>query len=88
MLSDQVDASANSHRLALERYLQGLSEYLPVLTQQLVLFNAESSLIQAKRQLISDNIQLARALGGEWADEIDKKLNIKNKRYGGDKDIN
>ncbi len=69
MLNDQVNASSNSHRLAIERYMQGLSDYLPVLTQQLGLFNAESSLLQAKRQLISDNIQLARSLGGEWVDK-------------------
>jgi outer membrane protein TolC len=73
MLYDQVNASRNSHRLSLERYLQGVSDYLPVLTEQLGLFNAESNLLQAKRQLISDNIQLARALGGEWVDEISKK---------------
>jgi NodT family efflux transporter outer membrane factor (OMF) lipoprotein len=73
MLHDQVNASRNSHRLALERYTQGLSDYLPVLTEQLGLFNAESSLLQAKKQLVSDNIQLARSLGGEWVDEIHKK---------------
>ncbi len=73
LLQDQVNASGNSHRLALERYIQGLSDYLPVLTEQLGLFNAESSLLQAKRQLISDNIQLARSLGGNWVDEITKK---------------
>jgi len=80
MLNDQVNASNNSHRLALERYMQGLSDYLPVLTQQLGLLNAESSLLQAKRQLISDNIQLARALGGEWVDEEieNSKYQIKN----------
>ncbi len=72
MLGDQVNASQNSHRLALERYLQGLSDYLPVLTEQLGLFNAESSLLKAKRQLISDNIQLARSLGGTWVNKIDK----------------
>ena len=76
MLSDQVDASAHSHRLALERYMQGLSDYLPVLTQQLGLFNAESSLLRAKRQLISDNIQLARALGGEWVETTINNSNV------------
>lgn len=73
MLHDQVIASGNSHRIALERYMQGLSDYLPVLTEQLGLFNAESSLLQVKRQLISDNIQLVRALGGEWVYEIIEK---------------
>ncbi len=80
MLSDQVNASKNSHRLALERYMQGLSDYLPVLTEQLALFNAESNLLQAKRQLISDNIQLARALGGEWIDEIIEKKELRSKK--------
>jgi len=82
MLNDQVDASSNAHRLALERYMQGLSDYLPVLTEQLRLFNAESNLLQAKRQLISDNIQLARSLGGEWVENINEnyKLRITNSK--------
>ena len=97
MLSDQVNAASNSHRLALERYMQGLSDYQPVLTEQRSLFISKSDLLQAKRQLISDNIQLARALGGEWvnnellsnqliSEETNNNIDIAIKKYGGSRD--
>ncbi|MGE4543412.1 MAG: efflux transporter outer membrane subunit [Pedobacter sp.] len=68
-LRQSEEASAAALRLALDRYLQGLSEYLPVLTAQGLHFNAQSQLLAARRQLIADRITLARALGGDWMDE-------------------
>ena len=65
-LRERVTASESALRLALDRYLQGLSDYLPVLTAQGLNFEAQSQLLAARRQLISDRISLARALGGEW----------------------
>lgn len=70
MLRETVSASGSSLRLAIERYLQGLSDYLPVLTEQLRNFSSRSSLLTAQRQLISDRIQLVRAIGGTWMDEL------------------
>lgn len=70
MLEKTVSASDSSLRLALDRYMYGLTDYLPVLTEQLRNVTVSSNLLAAKRQLISDRIQLARALGGEWADDI------------------
>jgi NodT family efflux transporter outer membrane factor (OMF) lipoprotein len=67
-LRARVDASAAALRLALDRYLLGLSDYLPVLTAQGLLFDAESQLLAARGQLIADRITLARALGGDWMD--------------------
>ena len=68
-LRERVEASEGAHRVALDRYLQGLSDYLPVLTAQGALFDAESQLLAARRQLVADRITLARALGGRWMDE-------------------
>jgi outer membrane protein, multidrug efflux system len=68
-LEDREEASAAALRLALDRYLQGLSDYLPVLTAQGLHFDAQSQLLTARRQLVADRITLARALGGEWMDE-------------------
>jgi NodT family efflux transporter outer membrane factor (OMF) lipoprotein len=81
MLGDTVSASENSHRLALDNYMQGLTDYLPVLTEQLTHFTAKSNLLTAKRQFISDRIQLARALGGSWTDRIEIRhfTNMTNK---------
>jgi NodT family efflux transporter outer membrane factor (OMF) lipoprotein len=68
-LQERRDAAAASLRLSLDRYLQGLSDYLPVLTAQSLHFDAESQLLAARRQLFSDRISLARALGGGWMEE-------------------
>jgi outer membrane protein TolC len=58
--------------------MQGLTDFLPVLTEQLRHFNTKSSLLAAKRQIISDRIQLVRALGGEWVnEEINEYLSLK-----------
>ena len=68
-LRQSEEASAAALRLALDRYMQGLSEYLPVLTAQGLHFDAQSQLLAARRQFIADRITLARALGGGWMNE-------------------
>lgn len=68
-LEEQVKATGASQRLSKDRYLLGLSDYLPVLTAQGLHFSAQSQLLAARRQLISDRISLARALGGDWMEE-------------------
>jgi outer membrane protein TolC len=79
MLNETVYASENSLRLALDRYMNGLTDYLPVLTEQLRHLNEKSNLLSAKRQLISDTIGLARAVGGEWTDQVFKEyISYKN----------
>lgn len=65
-LREREEASAAALRLALDRYLQGLSDYLPVLTAQGAYADAQSQLLAARRQLIADRITLARSLGGRW----------------------
>ncbi len=68
-LAEVEAASAAALRLALDRYLQGVSDYLPVLTAQGLHFDAQSQLLAARRQVIADRISLARALGGEWMEQ-------------------
>ncbi len=70
MLEETVSASDNSIRLALDRYRNGLTDYIPVLTEQVRNATSKSNLLAARRQLISDRIQLVRALGGDWTDDI------------------
>jgi NodT family efflux transporter outer membrane factor (OMF) lipoprotein len=75
-LEERIEATDGALRLSLERYLQGLSDYLPVLTAQASHATAQSDLIAARRQLISDRVSLARALGGEWMqDEMNDRVN-------------
>lgn len=59
-------ATGATLRLALERYLHGVSDYLLVLTAQRSHFQTQSELLSARRQLIANRISLARALGGDW----------------------
>lgn len=70
MLTARVEASEGALRLSLDRYMQGISDYLPVLDAQQRFFDSKSALLAARRQLVSDHIGLARALGGEWPGEI------------------
>ncbi|MBW2370052.1 MAG: efflux transporter outer membrane subunit [Deltaproteobacteria bacterium] len=65
-LEIQADAAESAMRLSTDRYLDGLSDYLPVLDAQTRHFDVESALLSARQQLISDRISLARALGGNW----------------------
>ena len=74
-LEEEAEAAAGALRTSMERDLQGLSDYLPVLTAQASHFTAQRLLLAARRQLISDRIGLARALGGDWmTEEAEKRL--------------
>jgi outer membrane protein, multidrug efflux system len=72
-LEEGAAAATAALRLATDRYLQGLSDYLPVLTAQNSHFETESALLAARRQLIADRIQLVRALGGSWMERLVKE---------------
>jgi outer membrane protein, multidrug efflux system len=51
---------------AIQRYRLGLNDYLPVLTQLLVVQDLERDLIRQREMLIHYRISLHRALGGGW----------------------
>lgn len=55
---------------ARERYSNGLSEFLPVLTALVALQGDQQAVISAERQLLAYRVQLHRALGGRWADVV------------------
>lgn len=52
------------------RYLNGLSDYLPVLTALSIVQQVELALISARKVLISNRIQLCKALGGGWTGDL------------------
>ena len=54
------------------RYLNGLSDYLPVLTALVNLQNLQRSRVTAQRELLSLRIGLHRALGGTWMRDLDE----------------
>ncbi len=65
-----LDAQIANARSLLEqsqaRYVEGLTDYLPVLTALRAVEQTEQQRLTAQGQLVSYRIQLYRALGGDW----------------------
>ena len=63
-----------SARKALEeagiRYRNGLTDYLPVLTQLLAVQGLERNLIRQQATLLNARVSLYRSLGGTWTDSL------------------
>ncbi len=64
LLQDQHTAVERTLATALWRYRHGLNDYLPVLQAQTALLDTEAALLTARRRILADRVQLARALGG------------------------
>jgi len=71
--AEQTTAAEGSLRLALDRYLQGVTDYLPVLVAQARQLESRSELIRLRRQLVAARISLAKALGGEWMQDYSSR---------------
>jgi NodT family efflux transporter outer membrane factor (OMF) lipoprotein len=69
LLELSVQASQNTLRAAEEQYLLGVADYLDVLSAQQQLYSSRLGLLNTRRSLISNRIELARTLGGRWMDE-------------------
>lgn len=69
LLKNWVLSASEGLRLAEARYFWGLTDYIPVLAAQKTYLEAQSQLIAARRQEVSNFISLMRALGGDWMDE-------------------
>jgi multidrug efflux system outer membrane protein len=61
-----VSAYEEAVRLATKRYAAGRASYFEVLQAQQLLFPAEVSLAQARRDAFIASVQLYKALGGGW----------------------
>lgn len=69
------------------RYSEGLSDYLPVLTALAGSQRIEQSVLQTRRQLLSQRVQLARALGGAWTMELEApRLPLPTEASAGDEE--
>ncbi len=66
----QIGTARKALDQARERYRKGLNTYLPVLTQLLTVQNLERDLIRQQEALLVDRINLYRALGGDWTDDL------------------
>jgi multidrug efflux system outer membrane protein len=56
-----------TQRVAQNRYIKGLSEYLDVLDAQQTRFTAEDNLALVDLNILTNRVNLHRALGGSWA---------------------
>ena len=66
----QAEALRRSLQLAELRYRTGIASYIEVLDAQRSLFDAELALSQAQLGQLSSAVQLYRALGGNWPEEV------------------
>lgn len=69
-LGIQLRETKNALREARSRYRNGLNDYLPVLTQLLSAQGLERDLMERKTDLMLARIDLYRALGGSWAQQL------------------
>jgi multidrug efflux system outer membrane protein len=65
------------------RYVNGLNDYLPVLTQLLSVQNLEMDLIARNEDLLAARISLYRAIGGTWTDELPSPDTLSLKQQDG-----
>ena len=72
VLQQQIAISEQTLESARDRYRQGLSDFLPVLTSLQAQQAIQQNLLTAERQLLSNRIQLHRALGGDWPGELER----------------
>ena len=70
---DSVQASANLLEITREQYVQGIIDYLPLLTAQQVYYRSQTELVSTRKELISNRIELARVLGGGWSEKMMKE---------------
>lgn len=75
-LDRQVMFSERALQEAQLRYVTGLSDYLPVLAALQTLQEAERGRLTARRQLLSFRIQLYRALGGSWTNDLNRDARV------------
>ncbi len=72
-LEKQTQFTKLALELSRQRYLKGLSDYLPVLTALTSADNLEADMIRSKREMLIYRINLYRSLGGRWTSELFRK---------------
>lgn len=62
-----LEEARATQRVAQSRYLRGLVQYLDVLDAQQTRFTAEDNLALVDLNILTNRVNLHRALGGSWA---------------------
>jgi len=81
-LENQLEVTQTGLEEARFRYANGLSDYLPVLTQLLSVQNLEFDLIVKRVDLLNARINLYRAIGATWTDELKSPDRDKTSKTG------
>lgn len=68
-----LEEARRTQEVAESRYERGLSGYLSVLEAQQTRFSAEESLVLVDLAILSNRVNLHRALGGGWGEETEVK---------------
>ncbi|WAJ69271.1 efflux transporter outer membrane subunit [Catenovulum adriaticum] len=61
------DNAILAEQLAFEQYQRGITDYTDYLSTQRTAFNAKNQVVELKRQIITNQIMLHQALGGDFA---------------------
>jgi NodT family efflux transporter outer membrane factor (OMF) lipoprotein len=69
-LDERLEAARRSHEESVNRYRNGLIEYTTVLIQLNTMQNLERDRVAAQYDLLQYRINLYRALGGTWPNEL------------------
>ena len=73
-IRNQIDLAEKTLERARRSYVNGLTDYLNVLTSLQSLQTLQLSEISARKQLLVYRIDLYLALGGDWTEELDQPL--------------
>ncbi|WP_415719716.1 efflux transporter outer membrane subunit [Maridesulfovibrio sp.] len=74
---NQLEAAQLNLNEAGSRYLQGLEDYLPVLSALVSVHDLEINIAQDEADLLSYRVSLYRALGGTWTDALEDGAELK-----------
>jgi multidrug efflux system outer membrane protein len=74
-----LDEARATQRVAQNRYIKGLVQYLDVLDAQQTRFTAEDNLAQVDLNILTNRVNLHRALGGSWA--VPQPIKLKRDGY-------
>jgi len=77
-IENQLEAAQTALEEAGFRYTNGLIDYLPVLTQLLSVQNLELDLITRRTELLIARMDLYRAIGSSWTDELEPPVKDEN----------
>ncbi len=69
-MQHQLKFAEQALSTAKNRYLKGLSDYLPVLTELQNVEQLQQELLNQQLELLTNRVDLHRALGGDWTEQL------------------